>query len=201
MVGSTPVILCAAVVGILAGCGQTQATSGSPSGIPEATPNMSGLNDCPASGGPTTGELTGLGATIGQFRQAHHQGPSHANWFGDLISGGPNDGLPELSARCSDRGVIVAVIQYLANSMTEAQVKASLPSLGMVPRDSQLQSIQPRKACEELFFKSQSIAADSLAKDPTGTFLVSLQSPDSIGHWDATKVEWLAYELNVSDLC
>src|SRR5438046_8598058 len=120
--------LCAALVFLAAtaGCGGTSSTvSGAePANTPGASPDDAASVNCPGSGGPSSGTLTGLGATIGQFRQAHRQDPQYTSQFGATISGGVNDRLPELTARCSPGGVIVSVDQNFHAAMSAAQVKA-----------------------------------------------------------------------------
>ena len=187
----------------VAGCSEAapSPTAGQPVNTPGATPNDAASVNCPASGGPSSGGLTGLGATIGQFRAAHQQDSAHTSDFGGVLSGGPNDGLPAMTARCSNGGIIVSVDQNLAQSMSDTQVKTGLASLGIAPRDSQFQSAQTPGACEIFFYKSDLIARDPGANDMAGTFLVELGSPVNVGGWDATNVADLIYDLDESGGC
>jgi hypothetical protein len=188
----------------VAACGEgNTATSGGsgPANTPGATPNDAASVNCAPSRGPTTGSLTGLGATIGQFRQAHPQDPKYTSDFGVLIAGGPNNGLHELSARCSAGGVIVSVDQNLDRSISDAQVKASISSFGIAPADSKFQSAQTPGTCEIFFYTSVSIASDPGANDTAGTFLVELENPASVGGWDPTNVASLIYDLDESGGC
>lgn len=85
----------AVVVLVLAACGEAPPTSSGnaqPANTPGATPNDAASVNCPGSGGPSGGTLTGLGATLGQFRLAHPQDPSYTSDFGGKISGGPMTG-------------------------------------------------------------------------------------------------------------
>src|SRR5439155_10289106 len=168
---------------------------------PGATPNDATSVNCPGRGGPASGSLTGLGATIGQFRQAHPQDHKYTSDFGATIAGGPNNGLHELSARCSAGGVIVSVDQNLDGSMSEAQVKTSLTSLGIAPTDAQFQSEKTPGARAILFYKSASIANDPGANDTAGTFLVELMNPATVPGWDPSNVASLIYDLDESGGC
>ena len=116
------------------------------------------------------------------FRRAHRQDPAYPSDFGATISGGPTTGLPQLTARCSGGGVIDSVDQNLDQSMSDAQVKASLTKLGIAPADSQFQSAKTSRACEIFYYKSASIAGDPGANDTAGTFLIVLGSPVCVGH-------------------
>jgi hypothetical protein len=199
-----PALLVAAlVVAALAGqsCGDTSGTvvGGEPANTPGATPNDTKNVNCPASGGPSSGTLSGLGAMIGQFRQAHPQDPKYTSQFGATISGGPNNGLPELTASCTTVGVVVFVTQELAEPMSDAKVKASVLSLGIAPADSQFQSIQTLKPCELFFYKSASLAAAPGTNDTVGTFVVDLIPPGT--DWDPANVQTLIYDLDTSGGC
>jgi hypothetical protein len=180
--------------------GGTPSAGGAPVNTPGATPNAATNVNCPGSGGPSSGTLTGLGATIGQFRTAYPQDSAHTSDFGGTISGGPNDGLSQLSAFCSTGGVVVSVTQHLNQSVTDVQVKASLISLGIAPADSQFQSARTPGACEIFYYQSASIADDPGANDTAGTFLVELQPPGSSA-WDPTNVTTLVYDLDESGGC
>jgi hypothetical protein len=178
--------------------GSTQSSGGAPANTPGAIPNDATNVNCPGSGGPSSGTLTGLGATIGQFRIAHPQDPQYTSDFGGTYSGGPNDGLHELSAFCSAGGVVVVVTQHLNQVMTDSQVKASFISLGIAPADSQFQSAKTVGAtCEIFYYQSSAIAGDPGASDSAGTFLVELQPPGSSA-WDPTNVTTLVYDLDES---
>jgi len=194
-----------AILITLAACseGGTSGTpgNGTPANTLGATPNDLASVNCPGRGGPTIGTLTGLGATIGQFRNAHPQDAKYTSQFGATIAAGPNIGLPELSARCSAEGVIVSVDQHLDGSMSDSQVQASIISLGIAPSDAQFQSERPPGTCEILYYSSASIAADPGANDTAGTFLVELTSPVSVGHWDPSNVGDLIYDLDESGGC
>ncbi len=191
------------VVASLAGqsCGDTNgpAAGNEPANTPGTNPKDVVLVNCPGSGGPSSGSLTGLGATIGQFRQAHPQDPKHASQFGATISGGPNDGLPELTASCTPGDVVVFVTQNLAQPMSDAQVKASVLSLGIAPSDSQFQSKQTLKPCELFLYKSASLGAAPGTNDTDGTFVVDLIPPGT--DWDPTNVQTLIYDLDTSSGC
>jgi hypothetical protein len=182
-------------------CGGSTPSSGvSPENTPGATPNAAANVNCSGSGGPSSGTLTGLGATIGQFRTAHPQDPKYTSQFGATISGGPNNGLPELTAFCSTGGVVVSVTQNFNQSMTDSQVKASLISPGIAPADSQFQSAKTLGACEIFYYQSALISSDPGANDTAGTFLVELQPPGSSA-WDPTNVTTLVYDLDESGGC
>jgi hypothetical protein len=182
-------------------CGvSTPPSAGVPTNTLGATPNDATNVNCPGSGGPSSGTLTGLGATIGQFRTAYPQDSAHTSDFGGTISGGPNDGLSQLSAFCSTGGVVVLVTQHLNQSVTDVEVKASLVSLGIAPADSQFQSAKTPGACEIFYYQSAAIASDSGANDSAGTFLVELQPPGSSA-WDPTNVTTLVYDLDESGGC
>jgi len=186
----------------IAGCGEASTpTSTGPANTPGATPNDAASVNCPGSGGPSGGSLTGLGATIGQFRHAQPQDSAYTSEFGATIAGGPNNGLHELSARCSAGGVIVSVDQNLSRPMSEAQVKTSITSLAIAPADAQFQSEKTPGACAILFYKSASIASDPGANDTAGTFLVELQNPASVAGWDPSHVVSLIYDLDESGGC
>jgi hypothetical protein len=197
--------LCVALVFLTAtvGCGATTSTdSGTePANTPGASPDDAATVNCPGSAGPSSGSLTGLGATIGQFRQAHPQDPKYTSDFGATISGGVNDGLHELSARCSTGGVIVSVDQNFGVAMSAAQVKASLISLAIAPADSVFKSAQTFATCEIFFYVSASIAGDPGANDTAGTFLVELQPPASVSTWNPSNVASLIYDLDESGGC
>ncbi len=180
--------------------GSTQSSGGGPANTPGATPNSATNVNCPGSGGPSSGTLTGLGATIGQFRTAHPQDSTYVSDFGGTISGGPNDGLHEFTASCSTSGVVVSVTQNFNQSMTDSQVTASLISLGIVPADSQFQSAQTRGACEIFYYQAASIGSDPGANDTAGTFLVELQPPGSSA-WDPANVTTLVYDVDESGGC
>ncbi len=199
------VLLCVSLLISLVACGQggtsTTSDNGGPANTPGATPNDLASFNCPGGGGPSSGNLTGLGATIGQFREAHPQDPKYTSDFGATIAGGPNNGLHELSARCSAGGVIVSVDQHLSEPISDTDVKASIISLGIAPSDAQFQSARPPGTCEILDYSSASIAADPGANDTAGTFLVELTSPVSVGHWDPSNVGDLIYDLDESGGC
>jgi len=193
-----------AVLIALAACGEggtSTPDNGVPANTPGATPNDLTSVNCPGRGGPTTGRLTGLGATIGQFRHGHPQDPNYTSDFGATIASGPKNGLHELSARCSGEGVIVSVDQHLDRPMTDSEIKASIISLGIAPSDAQFQSARPPGTCEILYYSSASIAVDPGANDTAGTFLVELTSPVSVGHWDPSNVGDLIYDLDESGGC
>ena len=182
-------------------CGGSTTSSGVvPANTPGATPDSATNVNCPASGGPSSGTLTGLGATIGQFRAAHPQDSRYASDFGGTISGGPNDGLHELTASCSSGGLVVLVAQRLNQPVTDSKAKASLIALGIAPADAQFQSAETPGACEILYYQSASLASDSGANDTAGTFRVELVPPGSSA-WDPTNVTTLFYDLDVTRAC
>jgi len=185
------------------GCGETSSTAGStePANTPGASPDDAASVNCPSSGGPSSGSLTGLGATIGQFRQAHPQDPKYTSQLGATISGGVNNGLPELTARCSTGGVIVSVDQNFAAAMSAAKVKASMISLGIAPADSVFQSATTLATCEIYYYVSASIGADPGANDTAGTFLVELEPPADGSIWNPANVASLIYDLDESGGC
>jgi len=197
------VLIAVLVVASLTGqsCGDTGSTAvgDEPANTPGTIPKDVALVNCPGSGGPSSGALTGLGATIGQFRQAHPQDPKYTSQFGATISGGPNDGLPELTASCTTAGVVVFVTQELAEPMSDAKVKASVTALGVVPADSQFQSKKTLKPCELFFFKSASLAAAPGTNDTAGTFVVDLIPPGT--DWNPNNVQSLIYDLDTSPAC
>jgi hypothetical protein len=179
--------------------GSTPSSSGVPVNTPGATPNSATNVNCPGSGGPSSGTLTGLGATIGQLRRAHPQDPKYTSQFGATISGGPNNGLPEFTAFCTSGGVVVSVAQNLDRAMTDARVKASLISLGIAPADSKFQSAKTPGPCRIFYYVSASIASDPGANDTAGTFGVWLQPPGST--WDPSNVQTLIYDLDEEGGC
>jgi hypothetical protein len=187
----------------LSSCGEsTPSSTNAPANTPGATPNDATTINCPADGGPSSGNLTGLGATIDQFRQAHPQDPKYPSDFGATISGGVNDGLHELSARCSTGGVIVSVDQNFSKTMSAAKVKASMIGLGIAPADSKLKLVQTIATCQLLFYMSASIASDPGANDTAGTFLVELQPPAAAGMtWTPNNVASLIYDLDEAGGC
>lgn len=194
-------LVCVAVTAESSSCGGSTAPSGvAPVNTPGATSNSATNVNCPGSGGPSSGTLTGLGATVGQFRTAHPQDSKYVSDFGGTISGGPNDGLTELTASCSTNGLVVLVGQRLNQPMTETQAKASLVALGIAPADSQFQSAQTLGACEIFYYQSASIASDSGANDTAGTFRVELIPPGSSA-WDPTNVTAVYYDLDVTRGC
>src|SRR5437868_3492947 len=91
---------------VLTACG-SNAGSGTSTETPAAaagtTPNAVSLVNCPPSGqGPTGGSLTGLGASLGAFEDAHQpRDPGHDAEFGQKWSEGINNGLNEFSVRCT----------------------------------------------------------------------------------------------------
>jgi len=196
-------LVAALVVASLTGqsCGDTSGTAvgGEPANTPGATPNDARNVNCAGSGGPSSGTLTGLGATIGQFRKAHPQDPKYTSQFGATISGGPNNGLSELTASCTASGVVVFLTQNLAQPMSDTKVKASVLSLGIAPADSQFQSMQTLKPCELFFYKSASLVAAPGTNDPAGTFEVDLIPPGT--DWDPGNVQTLIYDLDTSGGC
>jgi hypothetical protein len=197
-------VLGVVIVALVTACGDTGSPSTSeaqPANTPGATPDSSQNVNCPGSGGPSSGSLTGLGATIGQFRQAHAQDPAHTSDFGNTISGGPNDGLSELIAFCYRSGVVVAVQENLPLAITEEQAKASVATLGIAPEDSQFQSAKTLASCELDYFMSASIASDAGANDTAGTFVVELEPPASVSAFDPKNVTTLLYALDTSGGC
>jgi hypothetical protein len=186
-----------------AACGSSPspATEAEPANTPGATPDSSQNVNCPGSGGPSSGTLTGLGATIGQFRQTHPQDPAHTSDFGSTISGGPNDGLSELIAFCYRSGVVVAVQQNLPLAITEEQAKASVPTLGIAPEDSQFQYAKTLTSCELEYFVSGSIASDPGANDTAGTFVVELEPPPTVSAFAPKNVTILLYAVDTSGGC
>jgi hypothetical protein len=173
------VLVVASLLGL--SCGDTSGTAvgDEPANTPGAIPKDVVLVNCPGSGGPSSGALTGPGATIGQVRLAHPQDPKYSSQFGGRISGGPNDGLAAMTASCTAGGVVVFVMQNLATAMSDAEVKASVIALGIVPADSKFQSKKTLKPCELLFFKSASLGDAPGTNDTPGTFVVDLIPPSS----------------------
>jgi hypothetical protein len=193
-------ILSATMV-FVSSCGEGSPSSGvTPANTPGATPNSATNVNCPGSGGPSSGNLSGLGATIGQFRTAHPQDPKYTSQFGTTISGGPNKGLAQLTAFCSTGGVVVSVTQNLNESISDSQAKASLISMGIAPADSQFQSAKTLGPCEIFYFQAASIGSDPGANDTAGTFLVELQPPGASA-WDPNNVTTLVYDLDESGGC
>jgi hypothetical protein len=191
------------IVALVSACGDTGSPTAEiqPANTPGATPDSSQNVNCPASGGPSSGSLTGLGATIGQFRQAHQQDPKYTSQFDGTVSGGPNDGLPALVASCYRSGVVVSVQQNLPLAITEEQAKASVPTLGIAPDDSQFQSAKELGLCELVYFMSASIANDPGANDTAGTFVVELQPPGTVSAFDPKNVTTMIYDLDTSGGC
>jgi hypothetical protein len=185
-----------------AGCGggSPPAAEAEPANTPGATPDSSQNVNCPGSGGPSSGSLTGLGATIGQFRQAHAQDPAHTSDFGGTISGGPNDGLSHFTAFCYASGLVVSVTQNLDSEITAPHARSSIASLGIAPNDSMLTSSKPQATCELDYYTSASIGNDPGANDTAGTFVVELQSPATTA-WDPNNVTSLIYDLDTSGGC
>lgn len=199
---SAPLAFVALLV-LTCSCGSdsSPAAEAQPANTPGATPDSSQNVNCPASGGPSSGSLTGLGATIGQFRQAHQQDPKYTSDFGGTISGGPNAGLHQFTAFCYASGVVVAVQQNLPLVITGEQAKASIPTLGIAPEDSQLQSAKTLASCELDYFMSASIASDPGANDTAGTFVVELEPPANVSAFDPKNVTILLYALDTSGGC
>ena len=112
-----------------------------------------------------------------------------------------NDGLHELSARCSTGGVIVSVDQNFNAAMSAAKVKASMISLGIAPPDSVFQSAKTLATCEIYYYLSASIARDPGANDTAGTFLVELEPPAAVSAWDPGNVASLIYDLDEGGGC
>ena len=182
-------------------CGGAPSSDSTPANTPGATPNDAATVNCPGDGGPSSGVLTGLGATIGQFRQANPQDPKYPSDFGATIAGGVNDGLHELSARCSTGGVVVFVQQNFDALTSAARVRASLISLGIAPADSVFKSARTMATCQILFYVSASIAADPGANDTAGTFLVELEPPPTVSGWNPAQVASLIYDLDEGGGC
>jgi hypothetical protein len=195
------VLACVLLLGCLAACGDAgnPGFNGEPENTPGTNPKDVKLVNCPGGGGPSSGSLTGLGATIGQFRQAHPQDPKYTSDFGEIISGGPNDGRHELTASCTAAGVVVFVSQNLSQPMTDAKVKASVLSLGIAPADSKFEKKLTLKPCELFFYRSASLGAAPGTNDEAGTFVVDLIPPGS--DWNAMDVESLIYDLETTPEC
>jgi hypothetical protein len=174
---------------VTAGCGTAT----------ETTPPLA-PSDCPASGGPDGGSLTGLGATVGAFRTVHGpQDPKYPTQFGKTISGGPNDGLPEFTAHCSTAGIIAGIAQAFEKGATGAAVKQALGTYGIMPADAQLVSDTTPTSCrsgpsELLVYKSPSLAGTPDAQDPPGTFVVDLSTASKL-------VYDILYDLDTTGAC
>ncbi|MDQ6877351.1 MAG: hypothetical protein M3082_06570 [Candidatus Dormibacteraeota bacterium] len=165
-----------------------------------ATPNALNSVDCPGTGGPDGGALSGLGATLCRFRSAHGPQDSAASAeFGVTITGGSNDGLHEFSAQCSTLGIVVSVNQYLAKAASAAVVKKALKGYGILPADAKLLSDETPLPCEFLIYKSASLAVEANIQHPDGTFLVELQA--SIQTPDLKHVDSLIYDLDTTGGC
>jgi hypothetical protein len=194
------VVISALLLVALSSCGESPPSfTSAPANTPGATPNDATDVNCPASGGASNGTLTGLGATIGQFRTAHPQDPEYTSQFGATISGGPNDGLAELTASCTTGGVVVFVAQSLHKAMSDAQIKASLISMGIAPADAVFVKARTPVPCKILYYTSASIASDAGANDTAGTFGVWLQPPTS--KWEPANVQTLIYALDTAGDC
>lgn len=197
------VLILVLIVASLTGqsCGDTGGTAvgDEPANTPGAIPKDVVLVNCPGSGGPSSGALTGLGATIGQFRQTRPQDPKYTSQFGGRISGGPNDGLAAMTASCTAGGVVVFVMQNLTTAMSDAEVKRSVIALGIVPADSQFQSKKTLKPCELFFYKSASLGDAPGTNDTTGTFVVDLIPPGT--DWNPNNVQTLIYDLDTTPEC
>ena len=194
----------AIAVVLISACGDTgssSAANGEPANAPGATPDSSQNVNCPGNGGPSSGSLTGLGATIGQFRDAHEQDPKYTSDFGGVITSGPNQNLHHLTAFCYASGVVVSVTQNLDTPTTAQQARANIVALGIAPQDSKLTSSQPQATCELDYYKSAAISNDPGANDTAGTFVVELQPPATVKSWDPNNVTSLIYDLDTSGGC
>jgi len=200
-------IFCACFVALVTvGCGTSGGSAapatptGSIASTAAATPNDLNSVNCPGTGGADGGTLTGLGATLGEFRKAHGPQDSAASAeFGATIRGAGNDGLHEFSARCSTLGIVVSVNQYLAKVASASAVKKALNGYGILPADAKLVSDTTPMPCEILMFKSASLAASANIQDPDGTFLVELQGSVEIP--DLKHVDSLIYDLDTTGGC
>ncbi len=143
---------------------------------PSATPSDLTMVDCSQVSGAVGGTLTGLAAMLGTFRAVHGpQSTTSPSEFGATMADGPNAGLPILTARCNTDGLVVSVDQNLAKEETTKTVKASdLPESGLLPADATLVSDRPLPLCEVLTYRSATIAAQTMAHDPYGSFIVEL---------------------------
>jgi hypothetical protein len=195
----------------VSGCaGASEAPTGSPaagttaaSPAAEASPAAGTPSDlasvnCPYSGDPSGGNLTGIGATLGAFREAHGpQSQGYPAQFGTTINGGPNVGASEFSARCSTSGTIVSVNQALAKAAPAAAVKKAIKGYGILPPDSKLVTDTTPQPCEILIYRSPALAATPAAQDPAGTFVVELASTAG----DLKQTDSIIYDLDTTGGC
>jgi hypothetical protein len=197
-------IAVALLILLLAGCSDGASESLGPPTAPvvSPTPNILASVVCPpGSTGPSSGALTGLGATIGAFAAAHApQDPQDPSKFGGTVTGGPNDGAPTFTAHCSTGGTIVSVLQNLSAEAPAMDLKTALKGYGIVPPDATLITDTTPSPCETFIYHSDALAAVPDASDPAGTFLVQL-NPGADAPGDLDRVATLIYLLDMTAGC
>lgn len=201
------VVLLAVAAILLTACGNDNGSGASTvpsSATAGATPNAASLVNCPPTGqGPTEGSLTGLGASIGAFEQAH--GPrdaQHDAEFGRVWPGPTNEGLHEFSPRCTQAGYVGSVQRFLGSPVTAAQVKAGIQRDEIAPPDATQTDDKTLGQCELVIFHSPSLASVAGVDDPAGNFVLELGSSTANGGaYDASDVEDLIYDYDVSGGC
>jgi hypothetical protein len=163
---------------------------------------MSLVNCPPTAQGPTDGSLTGLGASIRAFEDAHPpRDRQHDAEFGQTWAGPINNGLHEFSPRCTQAGYIGAVTHYLGTRLTADQVKLSVTH-DLAPPDAKQTDDKVQPKCELVFYQSAALAALAGVNDPGGTFLVELgSSTDNGGDYNPADVESLIYDYDTSGGC
>lgn len=187
-------------------CGGVSGNTGpteAPGATAGTTPNALSLVNCPPSGqGPSGGDLTGFGASIGAFEDAHRpRDPQYDAEFGQVWQGSTNYHLHEFTTRCTQAGYIGSVTHNLGSPITAAQAKAAIPhDLG--PSDSKPTDDKVSGACELVFFHSDALSTVARLDDPAGNFVVELGSTTANGGgYNASDVESLLYDYDVSGGC
>ena len=201
------VVLLAVAAILLTACGNDNGSGASTvpsSAVAGATPNAASLVNCPPTGqGPTGGSLTGLGASIGAFEQAH--GPRDQQYdaeFGRVWPGPTNKGLHEFSPRCTQAGYVGSVQRYLGSPLTAAQVKAGIQRDGIAPLDATQIDDKTQGQCELVIYHSPSLASVAGLGDPAGNFVLELGSSTANGGaYNAADVEDLIYDYDVNGGC
>ena len=160
--------------------------------------NAAGLADCPSHGGPagTTG-LSGLGASVDEFAVVH--APQHA----DAASVYGTAGGPSFTISCSAHGAVSFVEERLPVAVPADHLKTVGwgPFAAVAPSDAVQIADQPGTQaygheCELVTYRSALLAKDPAADDPSGSFVLGLQSPLSANGWDPSQVDDLIFDAS-----